>query len=1185
MDLKALCTLLPIRRKEVTKLLRIMKLTAIILLAACLQVCAKGYSQTVTLSLKDAPLEKVFSAIEKQTGYYFTYTLELLQGTKPVNLDVKNASLQDVLAICLKDQPITYQIIDKAIIIKQEVKKNPVAEKVPPIDVHGRVVNDKGEAVEGATVTVKGTNKKVSTDADGRFVINGIDANAVLVVSAVNIETYEINVAGKTDLATLTVKTKIITGEVVSVEVNTGYQKLKLNEVTGSVVQINNELINRSVSTDILSRIQGITSGLLLQGGTESGQNLRDNIVIRGYSTIFSNRRPLIVVDNFPMEIDINSINPNDVESITVLKDAAAASIWGTRAGNGVIVITTKNGHFRQSPKVSINNVISIGDKTDPFYAPVLNSSDIVDIETFLFNKGYYNSNITSTARPALSPAIEILLKRRNGQITSQDSTAQIEDLKRYDVRNDLQRYYNTKPLKQQYAINLSGGSINQKYFLSFGFDRNLNRTKENNYGRVSINGSNTYSLLNHRLEITSGIWYSQTTAKNIGPSNGIDVLYPYERLADQNGAPLPISKRRQGYIDTAGNGKLLDWNAYPLKALDEGTSKTIGYNYRISTTINYKILKGFSADLKYLYEKNITDLQDYYSQQSYYARDLINQFTNLSQTTSFLRNPIPIGGILDKRTTNYISQSLRGQLNYSNSLGQHHRINAIIGTEMVDAETTGSYYRYYGYNKETSISTPVDFVTPYKKYIDGTTSAIPNNQGIFALANRFISVYGNAAYTYKDRYTFSVSGRRDGANIFGASTNNKWKPLWSTGFKWEIDKENFYNVSWLPNLNLRATYGYQGNINNNSVAALLTISYLSTPNRWNLPYATISNYPNPDLRWEQIRQFNIGIDYGITNDRITGSIEYYRKTGIDLIGDQSFPPSSGVSSNKTNSADIKGKGFDIVINTKNLVGHKFRWSSSFLFSYSKDWVTDYKSTITNVGTYITGALNPIVGRPITALYSYKWGGLDPTNGDPQGYIDGQLSKNYSALINSSNLNDMVYSGPTTPTYFGSMLNSWEFGKFSLSVNITYKLGYYFRRNSINYNTLFTNLRGGSSIDLGHTDYLIRWQNPKDELVTNVPSLVYPANSNRDAFYNYSEILVEKGDHIRLQDIKLNYDLNKSQFKKLPFQNLRLYIYVSNLAILWKANKQGIDPDYLPQNNYTSSLPGKTIAGGFKIDF
>jgi hypothetical protein len=317
----------------------------------------------------------------------------------------------------------------------------------------------------------------------------------------------------------------------------------------------------------------------------------------------------------------------------------------------------------------------------------------------------------------------------------------------------------------------------------------------------------------------------------------------------------------------------------------------------------------------------------------------------------------------------------------------------------------------------------------------------------------------------------------------------------------------------------------------------------------------------------------NFGVDFALKNNTIEGSLEYYTRKGIDLIGYSPLDPTTGVNTFRGNTADMKGNGIDIILRSKNL-NKQFKWYSTFLFSYAADKVTTYKVQQSAIWYYCNPSyISPIEGKPLYAMYSFKWMGLDPNNGDPQGYYSKQISKDYSAIFNSTDLSDLIYRGPANPTYFGSLRNNFSFKQLELSFNITWKMGYYFRRNSINYNDLFNGAAG-------HPDFENRWQNPGDENKTSVPSMPPNTNPNRNTFYAYSDVLIEKGDHLRLQDLQVSYQLNKNETRWLPMNQFRFYVYANNMGILWKANHKGIDPDYV------SGIPNpRTIAAGLRIDF
>jgi TonB-linked SusC/RagA family outer membrane protein len=1169
------------------KIWLLMRITTLLLLGACLQVSARSSGQTVSLSGRNLSLEKVFKEIRQQTGYSFFYQDELLRLASPVDIDVKGVPLAQALDACFKGQPLTYTIIDKAIF----VRKRDIEAPPPPVDVHGRVVDSTGRPVVGATVQARAGKQMTETDENGEFTLKGLELAETIEVSSVGFQTQTQRLDGRITLL-FRLQAKVNNLQEINVTVNTGYQALNLGRATGSYVKIDEELFNRSVSSDVLDRLNGITSGLLTTPvglNNTSGNQLGINI--RGLSTINSGTQPLIVIDNFPYDGDLNNINPNDVESVTVLKDAAAASIWGVRAGNGVIVITTKKGSYGQAPRLSFNANATWTEKPNLFYNPSMSSSDYIDMESYLYGQGFYNGRVDDNYYwTPLDPVQEILTQQATGQISSGEATTQINALRNYDIRNDVSKYLYQGDVNQQYALSITGGSVNDQYFLSGGFDNNDGNNsfmKGNAYRRVTLNANNTIAFLNHRLEVSTQVYYINSSTANNGVYVNMPFPYPYARLADASGNPLPIAQYRQGFLDTAGGGLLLDWNYRPLQELNNADNVTNENEYRINLGIRYHLPVHLTADIKYQYGSMSTNNQNLQNLQSYYTRNLINQFSQIDWATGTVTYPVPLGDILNVSQSTYTFQNFRGQLSYADKWSQKHQLSALVGTEVRDAETTGQSFIYYGYDPVHGTSMPVNYATYYPNYIGGYPSTIGDGQKIIGLTNRYLSYFGNADYTFMERYTLSASGRNDGANLFGVSANNQWKPLWSAGAAWEVNKEAFYHVSWLPFLKLRSTYGYQGNVA--PASALLGIFYGGT-NFYGAPESSISNYPNANLRWEKTGQWNGGIDFALKGGRLSGSLEYYLKKSVDLLGPEVLPPQSGIGYSGSNpfegnAGSMKGRGVDVVLNSRNLTG-KFQWTTQFLFNYNTDRVTKYdfqiyynSSLVSAAGTTGNGYYQP--NRPVQGLYSYRWAGLDSA-GNPQGYLNGKVSEDYGSILYTNDPTQLKYDGHLAPQFFGGLRNTFGFKQVSLSFNITYKLGYFFRRNSVNYYNLFN-----MGYTWGTQDYAKRWQKPGDEKVTNVPSLIYPDNSStRDQFYNGSEVLVDRGDHIRLQDIQLSYDLTRKQWGRLPVQGIRIYLYANNIGILWRANHDGIDPDAIPTNgsNYTIYPNPRSIAAGIKID-
>lgn len=1176
------------------KILIIMRMTSFYLLTGFLSANAAGYSQvTVSLSVKDMPLAKVFSAIEKQTNYTFFVDHELIEDVK-VTIELKDASLEDALKQCLKGKPLDFNIIDKTIFIKEKIARstNSLLTSSPPafIDIHGRVLDDSKRPAAGVTVTVKGTKITTVTNKDGEFTLKTIDRNAILIFTSVNMEEFEINVDGKMDLE-INLKTKIATLGNVTVEYSNGYQNIPKERATGSFVQIDSGLINRSVSTNILDRIGNITNGLLLTNYNYLSGNAY-NMSVRGLSTLLANTQPLIVVDGFPYNelspttgqldatiglIYLNNLNPNDVESITVLKDAAAASIWGAKSGNGVIVITTKKGRFNQRPSVSLTTNINVVPKQNLFYVPTISSKDEIGFEENLFKNGYFNKYDdlypSFNYFPQLPGVAEILLAQRRGEFTEPQVDAQLAALEIHDVRSDINRYFKQTAVNQQYAINISGGSPLTSYYASIGYDKDLTNDIGNSNDRITIQLNNTYRPLKN-IELNGLIAYVQSNSKNNGLPNLDQNTPPYTKLVGDQGqaVAIPYGGYRLAYVDTAIYPALLDWHYRPLDELKLNNNTSKGTDIRLNAGLTYKdILPGLSAELKYQYHEFSQNGTVYYDPNSFYTRNLINEFMYVDPVTGNVDYPVPLGGILDHSVSELTAWNFRGQINYNKKWLQHE-IAALIGMESGEARTTGSANGVYGYdNNMGTYSTNIDYNTYHTTNPNGAYIQVPSNNTYTPwLLYRNLSYFGNAAYTFNEKYTISASGRLDGANIFGVKANQQIKPQWSTGLLWNIAKESFYQSDWLPQLRLRATYGYNGNTSP-TTTAYTTITYNTNATITNQSYALLGSAPNANLTWEKIGVLNLGLDFGIKNNRISGSFEYYFKHGVNLIGDVKIDPTTGFGSYTGNEASMKGNGVDFVFNTINING-VIKWRSGVNFNYNTDRVTKYDFPAQTISDYLSQ--NFVIGKPVRSLFSYRWGGLDPANGDPRGYLNDSIVS-YNTVYANSDPKNLKYNGPSTPRIFGNLLNTISWRNISISLNIVYKFDYFFRRSSINYNQLYQAFTGSS-------DYSRRWQKPGDEKITNVPSLPPSQIGFRDYFYQYSDILVDRGDEIRLQDIRINYDLQKKGMQKLPFKNATIYLYVSNLGLLWRANKDGIDPDY---NTYGSIPPARSVAAGINLNF
>ncbi|WPR77942.1 SusC/RagA family TonB-linked outer membrane protein [Algoriphagus sp. NG3] len=1020
-------------------------------------------------------------------------------------------------------------------------------------EVRGKVLQRTDSlALPGANVVVSGTAQGTATDGQGGFMLSLPAGNTTLTVSFIGFVTKEIQVEVPLSEELLIVLEDEYELEGVEV-LSTGFEELPAERSTGSFAFLDRELVTRRVSTNLVDRLEDVTPGLIFnRDRTDLGYG--ESISIRGVSTIRGESQPLIVIDNLAYDGELSAINPNDVESITVLKDAAAASIWGARAGNGVIVITTKKGSFESPLRVDFTANTTVIEQPDPFYQPQMSISDFVDKERVLFDRGYYDGQVNSFRKTRLSPVVETLLSHREGMISDSELSESLDAYRSRDVRNELERFIYQPAVQQQYAVNVSGGSKKHNYLISTGWDDNRGSSRTASDSRFTLLTRQNWKLAKDRVQVSVGANAIIGNRSSAVPS--IANLYPYDVLANEAGNPLPVyrgynNRFKQG-LEGAG---LLDWEYYPLEELGMSPTLIRTNELRLNAQVNYEILPGLKAMAYYQYWNNVRFGETLNPMESYLARDLINDFTQVDEQGG-LTYQVPMGGILDQDRTRSQSHNFRSQLTYHKLLGQGHELNVLAGFEAKDFNSSGSANRAYGYNPANGTSAPVNYNEFYTRYSIGFPASIPFAELFSGNTNRYLSGFVNMGYSFRDRYLITGSARKDASNIFGVNTNQRGVPLWSAGAGWILSEENFWNVDAVDYMKLKASFGYNGNTNPNATA-FTTANYFGAGSNTLIghPYLNIISPPNAELRWERIKIINVGTEFDLFSGRLHGSFEYYTKAGLDLLGEQAMFPSSGVLSATRNYASTETRGLDLVLNSRNTQG-KFVWLTNFFLSTVNEKVVDFESQPTPVQIVTSRSVVPVpvLGKPLYHVFSYAWAGLDPATGDPMGFVDGEPSTEYARIINEADADDLVYHGSSRPTVFGALRNTLNYKGWSLSLNISYRLRYSIVRPTVNYDDLN---RG----DISHSDYALRWQNPGDELTTAIPSDPESVNNLRTRFQFNNSSLIEKGDHIRLQDVRLAYSF--PQLFSTSGKSLEVYGYANNLGILWKASDRIEDPDYI----------------------
>ena len=1095
-----------------------MKLTLVLLLVTCMNVGAKGFAQQVNLNEKNISLTKIFEKIKSQTGYQFFYADEVMSGAKKVSININNGTLTQALDICFKGQPLDYTIADKTIIIKRKAI-SPVVETVAKVvfaSITGKITDENGNPLQGASVIVKGSNTGTKTDASGNFSIEAAP-NATLVISYIGYDNKEIKVDNRTNINIQLTAASAIAEEVIVV----GYGSQKKSDVTGAVAKVDLEKAKAIPTTNVAEMLRGqaagvqVTLGSARPGGTS-------NILIRGRNSIRATNEPLIVLDGFPVP-DINDISPDDIASVEVLKDAASQAIYGARASNGVILITTKRGRSGKF-KVSSNNYVTTQNLSKNF--------NLYNAEEFaqLRREAVRTNNAPVNGVEPFSP-----------DSVNFGGTTRAPEYQNFIRGNfvDWEDQVLRTGVINSHTITISGGSDNTKMFTSANFFNQSGLIPTSGYKRGSFR-INLEQKLSERISLEANLNLLTDNQKRESSNLDFITISPFTGPYDQNGVLVK---------DLAGaNASSSSIN--PLWNIRESNNDVKTNLFNLNLVGNYKLSKNFSYKLNTLLSRRFTDQGQYLSTKH--------------------SSGIAMAGIATVSNTIREEYLIENIINYKGQLNNNHRMDVTLLQSINQRNSSQTQTVGTGFSND---------ILSY----DGITNALNTKTTRDEQQYRLSSFMGRLRYTLLDKYLFTFTGRYDGASVFAENNKSAFFPAMAVG--WQMHKENFLkNVKAINEMKVRFSYGSVGNQSLDPYTTLGVVNpfpYIFNGNLY-AGYLPGNQLNNLNLTWETSTTLNTGLDFRLFNNRVSGSVDYFKTKTTDLLVDKSLSGSSGYSNTITNGGESENRGLEIMLSSNIIKKADFSWNLTTIYSRYRNKIV--KTGVVGVNGEQKDDLSRgrFVGQPINNIRTYLFDGIFQTEVDAKASAQGTLGGTVTPFQNPTTLvagsirlkdinGDGVISDAdnvivrTDPKWFASVSSNFNYKNFDLLADLFIVEGAMRSNpylNSFNQGGTLQSVRNGIKVDY--------WTPEK-------PSNNYPRPNYSSAPANISALGLRDASYVRLRTLSLGYNLQAITLNKIKISSVRIYATASNLFTITDYKS------YSPENNPNDFPDTKSFTFGLNI--
>ena len=1015
------------------------------------------------------------------------------------------------------------------------------------IQVTGTVVSE-GDPLPGVSVLIKGTHNGTVTDIDGHYSIKA-PSDGILVFSFIGLKSQEQKINGRTvinvDLQT--------DSEVLDEVMVVAYATAKKYSFTGAASTVKGDEIARMQTSNVSRALEGTVPGL--QASAASGQPGTDaEIRIRGIGSINASSAPLYVVDGLPFDGSINSINPEDIASITVLKDAASAALYGSRGANGVIIITTKQGQTDSKTTVSVKASFGGSNRAVRDYDRIGTNQYFELYWEALRNQYALNTDKYTPQTAAIQASKDLVGKLMGGgpnpygpnysQPVGTDGKLVAGAVPLWNV--DWQDAMEQQALRTELGLNVSGGGKTNQYFFSAGYLNDKGIALESGYQRFNLR-SNITSQINKWLRGSVNMSFAHSmqnypVSSDTKTSNVINAgrlmadFYPiYEMNSDGTYKYDSEGNRIYDFGSYRPSGSMANWNLPATLPNDKAERMKDEFSGR--TYLEATIIEG----LKFKTSFNF---------------DLVN-YNALDYTNPKIGPAVNTGGGASREYTRTFSWTWNNIVTYDKTIGKHH-FNILAGEEA------------YSYRYDVLQAARSNMAVPDMPEL-AVGSLVTAGSG-YRIDYSLLGYLLSTQYDYQGRYFFSASYRRDGSSRFAPST--RWGNFWSVGASWRIDREEFMlsTADWLSALMLKASYGAQGNDNLGTYYASSGLYSIVSQAGEN---ALVSDrLATPGLKWETNLNFNVGIDFSLFNNRFSGSFDFFQRRSKDLLYSRPLATSLGYTSVDENIGALKNTGFEIDLKGTLIHTRDFAWRLGVNLTHYKNVVTDLPLK----DMPITGVTRLKVGRSVYDFYLREWAGVNPENGDPLWYKDVKDTQNN--VIGRTTTNDYAKADyyyvnkSSLPKVYGGFNTAFTYKGFELSAIFAYSIGGYIVDRDVT--MLWSN--GSSTGRAWSTEMLKRWT--PENRYTDVPALKtvsnnWNANSTRNLFNN---------SYLRMKNITLSYNFPQPMIKKISLSSLQLFVKADNLLTI--SGNQGLDPEQgITGLTYYRYPAMRSISGGVNVSF